>query len=37
MVFAKIYHPEFEEVSQLSKTDRGPSGFGSTGLRENNK
>ena len=37
MVFAKIFHPEFEEVSQLPETDRGAGGFGSTGLRENNQ
>ncbi len=32
MVFSRVYRPEFKEVSELSKTNRGAKGFGSSGL-----
>lgn len=31
IVFAKVYHPTLEEVLELSPTERGEGGFGSTG------
>lgn len=33
LVFAKVEQAEWQEVSKLSSTDRGSSGFGSTGVK----
>ncbi len=33
ILFQKIEHPDFEEVQELSKADRGEKGFGSTGRK----
>lgn len=33
VVFHEIEHPEFEEVTELSETERGDGGFGSTGTK----
>jgi dUTP pyrophosphatase len=33
LVFAPVYQATFEEVEELSKTERGEGGFGSTGVR----
>lgn len=32
LVFAKVEHPTFEQVEELSTTERGNNGFGSTGI-----
>jgi dUTP pyrophosphatase len=32
-VFAKVEQAEWQEVSELSSTDRGIGGFGSTGVK----
>ena len=31
LVFARVYHPHIEETDELSETERGEGGFGSTG------
>ena len=33
VLFQEIEHPEFEEVEDLSETERGEGGFGSTGTK----
>lgn len=33
MMFVPYFQVEFEEVDDLSKTDRGTDGFGSTGIK----
>ena len=33
VLFQEIEHPEFEEVEDLSETERGAGGFGSTGTK----
>jgi dUTP pyrophosphatase len=33
LVFAKVEQAEWQEVSELSSTDRGSGGFGSTGVK----
>ena len=33
MMFTPVMHAEFEETDELSDTERGNSGFGSTGIQ----
>ena len=33
LVFAKVEQAQWEEVSELSSTERGAGGFGSTGVK----